>query len=220
MAETLGQIEKPEASKFVGKKKIYLVPLILRGHEAPAEFIERFEQYWRQIAEHIGNLEAKIGKVNFVYHESIVSGGDEGLKLMERVSPESFKITKEKIQDGATFEVIEDKELAEESMDWERFLMLGFISQKVARLVADNYMEAYRKRYEHISKKLSESLKEGETALFFLREGHRVQFPKDIEVFTVAPPALDELHRWLRDRQKKPEGEEHKEEQKEESTSP
>jgi len=27
-----------------------------------------------------------------------------------------------------------------------------------------------------------------------------VQFPPDIEVFSVAPPVLDEIHRWLRDR--------------------
>ena len=27
-----------------------------------------------------------------------------------------------------------------------------------------------------------------------------VQFPGDIEVFMVAPPALDAIHRWLRDR--------------------
>ena len=37
-------------------------------------------------------------------------------------------------------------------------------------------------------------------ALLFIREGHRVQFPPDIEVFSVAPPVLDEIHRWLRDR--------------------
>ena len=28
-----------------------------------------------------------------------------------------------------------------------------------------------------------------------------VQFPGDIEVFSVAPPALDEIHRWQRNRQ-------------------
>jgi hypothetical protein len=27
-----------------------------------------------------------------------------------------------------------------------------------------------------------------------------IQFPKDVEVFSVAPPALDEIHRWLRSR--------------------
>jgi hypothetical protein len=26
-----------------------------------------------------------------------------------------------------------------------------------------------------------------------------VQFPQDIEVFSVAPPVLDEIHRWLRE---------------------
>ena len=34
----------------------------------------------------------------------------------------------------------------------------------------------------------------------FIREGHQVQFPSDIQVFYVAPPALDEIKRWLRDR--------------------
>jgi hypothetical protein len=32
-----------------------------------------------------------------------------------------------------------------------------------------------------------------------------VQFAKDIEVFSVAPPALDDIHRWLRDRSKQTE---------------
>jgi hypothetical protein len=27
-----------------------------------------------------------------------------------------------------------------------------------------------------------------------------VQFPADIEVFSVVPPVLDEIHRWLRNR--------------------
>lgn len=206
MSEPMGQIEKPEASKFLAKKKIYLVPLILRGHEPAPDYVEKFELYWKQAAEHIASLEIKIGRVNQVYHESVTAGGEEGLNFLEKVIPESFKIAKEKCQDGATLEVIEDKELAEENMDWERFLMIGFISEKVARLVTDSYMEVSRKRYEYIAQKLNETLKEGEAALLFIREGHRVQFPKDIEVFSVAPPALDELHRWLRDQQKKQEG--------------
>jgi hypothetical protein len=45
-----------------------------------------------------------------------------------------------------------------------------------------------------------ETLKAGESGLLFMREGHSVQFPQDIEVFTVAPPALDEIRRWQRNR--------------------
>jgi len=29
-----------------------------------------------------------------------------------------------------------------------------------------------------------------------------IKFARDIEVFNVAPPGLDDIHRWLRDRQK------------------
>ena len=30
-----------------------------------------------------------------------------------------------------------------------------------------------------------------------MSERHQVQFPEDIEVFYIAPPALDEFRRWL-----------------------
>jgi hypothetical protein len=34
-----------------------------------------------------------------------------------------------------------------------------------------------------------------------MRENHQIQFPPDIQIFYVAPPALDEINRWLRDRE-------------------
>ena len=36
-----------------------------------------------------------------------------------------------------------------------------------------------------------------QTGLLLISERHQVQFPQDIEVFYVSPPALDEFHRWL-----------------------
>jgi hypothetical protein len=66
--------------------------------------------------------------------------------------------------------------------------------------VSEFYIEASRKRYEHISKSIDETLKADEIAILFIREGHLVQLPQDVEVFSVTPPALDEIHRWLRDR--------------------
>jgi hypothetical protein len=35
-------------------------------------------------------------------------------------------------------------------------------------------------------------------------EGHALHFPEDIQVFYIAPPALDEIRRWLRDQEAKP----------------
>ena len=208
MSQELGKINKPEADSFKQGRKLLLVPLIYSYKDAPSEYNEIYELYWKQVAEHVVNLEAKIGTINQVYHESISLGGDDGLKIMETLNPESCQISKQKCQDSAKLEVIEDKELAEETIDWERCLFIGFLSDKVARKVSELYIEASRKRYEYISKKIDETLNADETAILFIREGHLVQFPQDIEVFSVTPPALDEIHRWLRDRTstKEPEG--------------
>jgi hypothetical protein len=200
MAEKLGKIEKPEAKDFTSKRKLYLIPLIFSGKEAPPEYVEKFNLYWQQVGEHIANLEAKIGTVSHIYHESIVQAGEDGLKAMEKLSPSSCHFAREKCQSGAVFEATEDKELADESLDWERFLLMGFISQKVAEMVSQFYIEALKKRYEHVARRIDETLKADEAGVLFIREGHMVQFPQDIEVFSVSPPALDEIHRWQRER--------------------
>ncbi|MBA7613206.1 hypothetical protein ES703_20451 [subsurface metagenome] len=200
MTEQLGKIEKPEAEHFIGKRKLYLVPLIFSGEGAPPEYVEKFNLYWEQVSQHVANLELKIGKVSHIYHESITLAGEDGLKVIEKLNPSCCQIARDKCQSGAMLEATEDKELSEESIDWERCLLMGFISQKVAKMVSEFYVAALRKRYEHIAQRIDETLKANEVGLLFIREGHMVQFPQDIEAFSVAPPALDEIHRWRRDR--------------------
>lgn len=208
MSEELGKVEKPEAKKFEGKRKLYLVPLLYSFEGAPADYVEKYNLYWQQVKEHVGNLESKMGGVNLVYHESITITGDKGLEVLEKLSPSSCEITREKCQAGARLEVIEDAELTEETMDWERHLLMGFISEKVAKTVSELFSEASKKRFEYIASRINETLGDEETAVLFIRESHRVQFPQDIEVFSVAPPALDEIHRWMRERQTAAEEEE------------
>lgn len=200
MAEELSKIAKPEARQFQEKRKLYLVPLLFSWEGAPAEYIEKFNLYWQQVREHVANLESKIGKVSHVYHESITIAGEDGLKVLEKLNPASCQIAQDKCQSGAQLEATEDSGLAEESMDWERHLLMGFMSEKVAKIVSEFYVEAARKRYEHIAQRIDEALKADEVGMLFIREGYRVQFPADIEVFSVAPPVLDEIRRWQRDR--------------------
>jgi len=200
MTEQLGKIEKPETEYFAGKRKLYLVPLVFYGENAPPAYMEKFNLYWQQVSQQVTNLESKIGKVTHVYHESITLAGEDGLKVIEKLNPSCYQIARDKCQSGAVLEATEDKELAEENMDWERFLLIGFISQKVAKIVSEFYVAASRKRYEDIARRIAETLKPDEAGILFIRENHMVQFPKDIEVFSVAPPVLDEIHRWQRDR--------------------
>jgi hypothetical protein len=147
----------------------------------------------------VANLEAKLGKAGHIYHESVYQAGQEGLEAIQKLNADSSRLAREKSDGGALIEAVEDRALAEESMDWERFILMGFISQKVAQRVSELYVEALRKRYEHIAGQISETLEADEAGLLFIREGHMVQFPEDIEVFSVAPPALDEIHRWQRE---------------------
>jgi hypothetical protein len=118
---------------------------------------------------------------------------------IERLSPSSYQIAKNQCDSGAAFETIEERELFEEAMDWQRCLMLGFISDKVASKVTEFYIKAAKNRNEFMAKKIRETLKDDEAGLLFIREEHSVQFPSDIEVFNIFPPALDEIHRWYRD---------------------
>jgi len=199
MAEELGKIEKPEAESVSGKRKLLVVPMTYYAQNAPEEYSKLFAKYWEQASEHIANLEAKIGNINHVYHESIAEAGQEALDIIEKLNPVSNKIIKQKSDAGATVEAAEDRELVEEGMDWERCLMMGFISQKVANKVSEFYFEVAKQRYEKMAQIIDETLKENEVGAIFIREGHMIQFPKDIEVFSVSPPALDEIHRWQRD---------------------
>jgi len=199
MPEQLGKIERLEVECFKQGKKLYLVPLVYSGEEAPDEYKEKCSRYWQQVAEQLANLASKIGRVNRVYHESIFQCGEDGMKAMERLNLSSYQIAKTQSDKGAIFETIEERELFEEVMDWQRCLMLGFISDKVASRISEFYVEAARKRNESMAQKISETLKDDEAGLLFIREEHSVQFPSDVEVFSIFPPALDEIHRWLRD---------------------
>ncbi|MFH1382720.1 MAG: hypothetical protein ABIH70_07490 [Chloroflexota bacterium] len=201
MTEQLGKLERPEAAQFEGKRKLYLVALFYAWEDAPAEYMEKFNLYWQQVSEHIVNLEGKIGKVKHVYHESISAAGEEGLKILERLNPAACSLARDKCQQGAQLEAAEDRELLEENMDWERHLLLGFISRKVADLAYNRFSETSKRRYEDIGQRIDRTLLPEETGILIIREGHLVQFPADIEVFSVAPPALDDIHRWLRERE-------------------
>jgi len=207
MSQELGKVEKPEASSFKDSRKILQVPLIYTGKNSPADYHDLYEKYWRQVNEMVVKLEGKLGHVTLIYHETVDADGEEGLKMLAGLNPKSHGMVNDRCKESGSLRCIEVSELLEEVMDWERCIMVGLISEKVARQIYEAYGEASRKRYQFISKTIDETLKPGEVALLFIREGHLVQFPQDIEVFMVAPPALDEIHRWARDRAAKREQE-------------
>lgn len=201
MSEQLGKIEKPSVEEFRAGRKLYFIPLIFSPSEAPAELEERINKYWEQVEAHLTNLEAKLGNANKIYHELVPVGGEDGVKAVERLNKGSYQITRARLDRGVELQVMEDAELLAEFMDWSRCLSLNLQSPKVFTQIYESYATAQKKRNEHIAKQIDETLKDVEAGILFMREGHQVQFSADIQVFYVAPPALDELKRWARERE-------------------
>ncbi len=209
--KVLGKLEKPAAEKFKGLRKLYLVPLIFAGQDAPQDFLEKAELYWKQVEEQLDNLERKIGKIKKIYHESVSLPGEQGLRVIERLNEKGCPLIKKKCEQGAELLAAEDMDLFAESLDWANCLRV-VVSESVFRKISGFYREATEKRFGCLARRIEETLEEGEAGALFISEGHPVQFPPDIQVFYVSPPALDELHRWFRERREKAEKEAEKEE--------
>ena len=203
MAKKLGKIEKPSVDEYKGGRKLYFIPLVYRGEDAPDEYVIKFNKYWEQVEKQITELEAKLGMVKRIYHELVAAIGDDAIKTIEELCDRSGKIVKDVLERGAQFEATEGADELTEFMDWSRCLMVGLQNQKVIGKVYESYVEAGKKRNEYIASKIDKTLKKDEAGILIMRENHQVQFPNDIQIIYVAPPALDEIKRWLRERETK-----------------
>jgi hypothetical protein len=199
VSSELGRFEKPEAEQYKGQRKLYLVPLLFGPEQPTPGFDELYERYWSGVLEHLLKLENSMGPIARVYHEAVGLPGTEGLDLAERLNAKSASVARSKVNSGAAFEAVEDQDLVVESMDWQRCLMVGLESRKVSGHVWAAYNDAIGKRSELMQKRIDETLKPEEAGLLFVSEEHRLQFSADLRVFYVSPPALDAIHRWIRD---------------------
>jgi hypothetical protein len=207
MADELGKIEKPPVTDFKKGRKLYFVPLIYGGKDLPEDYLVKFHKYWEQVEKQVAELTGKLGEVNRIYHELIATSGEDGMKTIEELSEKSHKIVRSCLEKKAQLEAVEDNDILTEFMDWGRCLIIGLQNPKVVSRIYDSYVEAGKKRNEYIARKIDETLRENEIGLLLMRENHQVQIPPDIQFFYVAPPALDEIKRWLRENESKPDKE-------------
>ena len=198
MAEQLGRIERPSLEAYRGKRKLLLVPVLALPPDDAEDGIAIVGKYWEQVQTQVTSLELRVGWVKHVYHETLPEGGDEGLKILEASGEQgSYALAQTRCQAGAVLEAAEDAETLMETMDLRRCLMLPFASPRVAAQLQQWMADAVRRRNEHFTQRIDETLGEDEVGLLLVGERHQLQFPQDIEVFYVAPPALDEYRRWV-----------------------
>ena len=132
-----------------------------------------------------------------MFHETVTEDGESGLKQLEMFSSASYEMVKGKIQSGSYLVSVEDPELLMENLDLRRLLMMPLSSHKVAARLQDWFSENSKARNEGIANRIKDSIQSNEVGILLISDGHQVQFPADLEVFYVAPPALDEFRQWL-----------------------
>lgn len=202
-AQAVGRIERPAAEQYRGRRCLLLTPLLYAAPPAGPEDDQAaagqviLQRYWEQVQTQVDALAAGFGGLQRIYHESLTEGGDAGLSYLQLADPNSCALVKAKQPDGAALEATESWELLTETLDLQRCLLVPFTNETVLSRIREWFDAANRSRYEHIARRIDETLQGDETGLLLINERHQVQFPADIEVFYIAPPALDEYRRWL-----------------------
>ena len=215
MSTPLADIGKPAVSSYQKGRKLYLVPFYAgpnreemtvadEGSEEAAETLRTLDEfdnllarYWVGADQHITRLEESLGKAQRLYHEHLDAAGEEGAQLLEKFNPLGAKLLNRRANAGASLEATEDRDTLIEIGDWLTCATAGLRSEKATAMVYQAYAEANAKRYEYIAARIDHTLQEDETGILVIRDDHRVQFPSDLQVFYVAPPALNELCKWI-----------------------
>ena len=190
---TLGSTGKTDPSKFDGKKKLFLVPLIPMANLVLEKDKDLFDRHWNEISQQIDNLEVGLGSVRHVFHEMVHEEGDKGMELLKSVSPGSAMVVDKLVKSGANLEALEDPDILMEMTDWQRCLSIGLVSKKVFELASGNLQDLAEKRNLSITEAVSNKIDAVNTGILFISEGHTVQFPSDIQVFYVSPPSSNQL---------------------------
>ena len=197
MAEELGRIQRPTAGQYQGRRKLLLVPLVYGPQADDPEGAAVLQNYWDQMQTQVDALEGALGGLQHIYHESLTVGGDEGLEQLGAADQRSHGFIAGKTASGAVLEATEDMDVLLETLDLQRCMMIPLASTSVASKLQEWHSDTNRQRYVHIANQIDSTLGENETGLLMISERHQVQFPSDVEVFYVSPPALDEYRRWF-----------------------
>ena len=202
--KTIGKIEKLSVEHFrKPERKLYLVPLLIsvdkKEKSMPKDYLTKTETYWREVKNRIGDLQAKLGEINRVYHELIDVDGKKGFEAIKSLNKKSYQISRTLSQKGAVLEAVEDGDLVRESMDWARCLAIYPQSERALRKISQFYVEVMQKRDVYITKRIDDTLKDNESGILFIRENNNLKFPSGIGIIRVQPSVLDDIHRCLRD---------------------
>ena len=216
MAE-LGKIEKPEASVFSGKRKLYVVPALPFEEMALQYGLDKakVERYWGEVKEKIHYFVTTYGKISTLYIEGINEDEKAGQEYVENLGKENnyYKLLKNLIDSGAVIKGIEKSGQIEK---------LKLLFEEYSKSFMPEIQEIHKGYYgkdinfegwrDHLVKNIKEMQDEmgrsatrilGEllpdsSGVLIITDGRPVEFPEGIDIFQIRPPAFDEIERNIR----------------------
>lgn len=220
MAE-LGKIEKPIASNFTAKRKLYVVPT-LPFEELALQFnleTAKVERFWGEVREKIEYFIATYGNISVLYIEGVNEDEKIGIDFFEKFGKESnhYKLIKSLTDSGAIIRGIEKGEhLRLSRLLFEEYsnsflpeikeFHEGFYGKDIDFEGWRNYlvkrMQETQDEMSKLASRLIGELTENANGVLIITDGRPVEFPEGVDVFQIRPPAFDEIARYVREKAK------------------
>jgi len=220
MAE-LGKIEKPEASTFSAKRKLYVVPS-LPFKELASQYdldMAKVERFWGEVKEKINYFISTYGKISTLYIEGINDDEKEGQEYFEKLEKDNnyYNLLKSIVDSGAVIRGIEkssqietlkllfdeySKSLIPEIQEFHK----GYYGKDID---FDGWREYLIKNIQEIQDEMGKSatriigeLPADSSGVLIITDGRPIEFPEEIDIFQIRPPAFDEIERIIRNKMK------------------
>jgi hypothetical protein len=217
----LGKIEKPEASTFISRRKLYVVPTLPFEEMASQYNIDlvKVERFWGEVREKINYFISTYGKISSVYMEGIFDNEKANLEYFEKYGIESnhYKLIKSLIDNGAAIMEIDKKDQLEEGKilfeEYSRtflpaieVLHRSFYGKDIDFEGWKNHLiKNIQEKQEEMSKGVTRVLSEmpaDSNGILMITDGRPIDYPEGIDIFQIRPPVFDEIERNLREKAK------------------
>jgi hypothetical protein len=174
--------------------------LIKLDPNLPEDYEEKSKQFWNYVSNRLGTQRV----ISKLFYDSLVT--EDVAKALEFIkkskNESSFRLVRYLIEKGALIEATEDPILLQETNSWADMLGRedGGEQDDASTATKELLLQSMVERDKFAAKKISESLKEGETSVLFLNPGRHVAdyFPPDMRVIRIQPfDPNDYVNSWL-----------------------
>lgn len=160
----------------------------------PEDFNAKSKEFWNYVREKLRTQR----NVQRLYLDSFTQNEKEkALEFVKKNYSESLDLILPYTESGAELEVTEDPILVQEAASWASMLQQD---DETLLATEDMLSKNLIDRDKFVAKRISESLKEGETGLLFVSAGRRTKdhIPSDIRAIKIQPfDPSDYLNSWI-----------------------